>query len=116
MYGELSGETASGPVVSYVLSQVTTGDNFVLAQTLDNLPQIARVNFDVQFNRIKYQMKVSQLGSQGSAQTGAWMAEVDIGPGLFSLDRTCFGLRIRSYATGQPALVTVELITVGELA
>lgn len=93
------------------LSNIASGDAFTPATTLEH-PRSVRVNFQVFNAAIVYQLG---RGRGGVVYSG----DVFLGPGIYSLDRVCDGVRFRSAAAGQPAQVTVELLAVeevGELA
>lgn len=94
--------------MNFALNNVTTSDGYTTANTLEGLPQSARVNIDVSNNAIYWQLKrVSARAPQGD-----WEQEVFMIPGSRSLNRTGItGIRVRSAVSGKASQVTVEVIT-----
>ena len=100
--------------MSFVLNNVTTGDNYTSAQTL-TFTEVARVNLDVANAAIYYQLQAADGDGSPASNDGRWRDEVFCGPTFRSLSRAATGVRIRSAVIGAPAQVTVECIPASEL-
>jgi hypothetical protein len=86
----------------------TTSDDYTNVTTL-KAPEGARFNIDVANAAIYYQF------GEGWPDT-RWDFEVFMGPGFRSFDRRKDALRVRSAAAGHPAQVTLEALTLPDLA
>lgn len=95
----------------YALNNVTTQNAYNAATTLV-CPNSVRLNLHV-FNAGVYFRIGSTPGTSAGAQpTG----EIFRAPGLYSMDRFCDQVEVRSAAAGVPAQVTIDAWREGELS
>jgi hypothetical protein len=90
------------------LNNVTTQDNYADATSLIG-QGLVRVNLIVANASILYEL--ADRWPPGSE----WGEEKFLPPGMFSLERDCQGVRVRSAVAGVPAQVTVDALTDSEL-
>lgn len=102
--------------MSYPLNNVSTANAYSPANTVDNIPVCARVNFDVVNAAIFYQLRAPTAGQNRlKPETWDWQPEVRLNPSFRSFERVLVGYRIRSAVPGSPAIVTVDAITKAEI-
>jgi hypothetical protein len=91
------------------LNNVTTGDSYS-NQTSVIQQNLARINLIVSGSAILYQL--ADRWPPGSE----WAEEKYLPPGMYSFERDCHGIRVRSAVPGQPAQVVVDALTPSEVA
>lgn len=99
--------------MSYPLNNKQSADTYTAGNTLDNLAVCNRVNIDISFAAIYYQLKLAQREPDDGLYD--WGPEIFADVGTDSLDRLCAGVRFRSAVAGSPATVTFELVPGREL-
>lgn len=99
----------SEPVSYQPLNNVATTDSYPTKDGTSNAyrscPGCVRVNFDVANATIYYQLGYHSGGSI------IWRPERFLVPGFRSFDRQFDAIRVRSAVSGQPAQVTVDVLT-----
>jgi hypothetical protein len=94
--------------VGYALNNVTTGDRYTPATTLEALPSSSKVNGQIANNAAYIQLQRRQFGDVGP---GDWEPEVFMAPQTFNWARpNICGIRARSGKAGTPAQVTLEVV------
>lgn len=95
----------------YALNNFKTSDKYEASTTLQ-CPDSVRVNIH-SFNAAIF----FRLGSAPGTRPGAQpTAEIFRAPGLFSMDRFCDVIEVRSAVAGVPAQVTVDAWRASELS